>query len=130
MGNFLNFFKLYSCNLVFGSIVKVFELLKNSFQWYKMNFSTDNPRNGFSDSFLIGRGIGINYCFNNCIHLLHPLMDSETINCSKKVLSLLLCFNCFFVSFFLYPLWLPQVSNQGLSHQCTCFSHVRRGALS
>jgi hypothetical protein len=28
------------------------------------------------------------------------------------------------------PLWLPQVLNQGLSHQCTCFCHVRRGALS
>ena len=27
-------------------------------------------------------------------------------------------------------LWLPQVLNQGLSHQCTCFCHVRRGALS
>ena len=30
----------------------------------------------------------------------------------------------------LAPLWLPQVLNQGLSHQCTCFCHVRRGALS
>ena len=27
-------------------------------------------------------------------------------------------------------LWLPQVLNQGLSHQCTCFSHVRAGALT
>ena len=26
------------------------------------------------------------------------------------------------------PLWLPQVLNQG--HQCTCFSHVRAGALT
>ena len=28
------------------------------------------------------------------------------------------------------PLWLPQVLNQGLSHQCTCFSHVWAGALT
>ena len=27
------------------------------------------------------------------------------------------------------PLWLPQVLNQGLIHQCTCFSHVRAGAF-
>ena len=27
-------------------------------------------------------------------------------------------------------LWLPQVLNIGLSHQCTCFSHVRAGALT
>ena len=26
------------------------------------------------------------------------------------------------------PLWLPQVLNQGLSHQCTCFSYMRGGA--
>ena len=25
------------------------------------------------------------------------------------------------------PLWLPQVLNQGLSHQCTCFSYMRGG---
>ena len=25
-------------------------------------------------------------------------------------------------------LWLPQVLNQGLSHQCTCFSYMRGGA--
>ena len=29
------------------------------------------------------------------------------------------------------PLWLPQVLNQGLSHQCTCFSYMRgAGALT
>ena len=29
------------------------------------------------------------------------------------------------------PLWLPQVLNQGLSHQCTCFSYMREaGALT
>ena len=28
------------------------------------------------------------------------------------------------------PLWLPQVLNQGLSHQCTCFSHVGAGTLT
>ena len=27
-------------------------------------------------------------------------------------------------------LWLPQVLNEGLSHQCTCFSHVQAGALT
>ena len=27
-------------------------------------------------------------------------------------------------------LWLPQVLNQGLSHQCTCFSYMRVGALT
>ena len=30
----------------------------------------------------------------------------------------------------LTPLWLPQVLNQGLSHQCTCFSYMRGGALT
>ena len=25
-------------------------------------------------------------------------------------------------------LWLPQVLNQGLSHQCTCFSYIRGGS--
>ena len=28
------------------------------------------------------------------------------------------------------PLWVPQVLNQDLSHKCTCFSHVRAGALT
>ena len=28
------------------------------------------------------------------------------------------------------PLWLPQVLNQGHSHQCTCLSYVRAGALT
>ena len=43
-GSFLNFFKLYSCSLVFESIIVLIDLFKDSDQWFIINFSTSfNP---------------------------------------------------------------------------------------